>query len=190
MFLVLSGTGYKWFDGKGKLLGEGNFPVDVVEFKEIIEADKWSDYWKRIVEKNIRILRKGSVSILVGNDLVFKKLIGRGEKSEAVLQELLGEVPFPEGKKKGRIVKQKSGTVLAVVMAWEIPETVAEMLKRMGIGVRGVFWAETADISSEGKESWWEAESIKTRKTSGWWYAGLLLSLLIILGVVIWKVLI
>ena len=188
--MVLSGTGYKWFDGRGKLLEEGNFPNEIVRFKEIVEADKWSNYWKRIVEKNIRKLKNKSVSILVDNDLVYKKLIGRGEKSEAVLQELMGEVPFSEGKKKGRIVRQKSGIVLAAVMAGEIPETAAEILKRLGVGIGGVFWMDTADISSEGKESWWEAGQSDNKKTSGWWYGGLFLSLLIILGVVVWKVLV
>jgi len=190
MFLVLTGSGYKWFDDKGRVVGEDSFPGEIVQFKEVIDYDKWFEFWKRTVEKNIGKPKNKNVSILVSNDLVYKKLISRGEKGEAVLQELMGEVPFSEGKKKGRIVRQKSGIVLAVVIAWEIPETVAEILGKSGVGIRGVFWASTGDLSSEGKENWREAESINNRKTSGWWYGGLFLSLLIILGVVVWKVLV
>lgn len=185
------------------MAGEATFPREAVEFKEISDMNKWSDYWKNFKDKNGKKLKNQSLWILAGNDLVYKKLIGPGEKNETVLQELLGEVPYAEGKKKGRLIKQKSGTVLAVVMAGEIPESAAEILSRAGLGIRGVFWATAAGISGEEgeltgeqvkavhnfepKESWRSEVQSSHEKTSPGWYWGLILSLLIILGVVVWK---
>jgi hypothetical protein len=205
MFLVLRGSGYKCFDNRGRLVWEGIFTTDLVEFKEIIDSEKWSIYWNKIIDKDIRKFKNQGIHILAGNDLVYRKLIGSGEKADGVLQELLGEVPFSEGRKIGRLIKQGSGTVLAVVMVREIPETVAETFKSRGIGVRGVFWGVEANILGDESEltreqinkvhnfdssrSWWrQNQSNQPKKTGAWAYWGLFLSLIIIIGGVIWKV--